>query len=657
MENEMKINQMLDRMAKSQEPELYIKELIQMVAMEQDQTRYLQIFPRLAQICMESQSLNMARFLIDIKMLSYQMDLSLLETKVLKEYFLAQMKLAATFPPFVPRNQIDWEPEFVSIYMDTCLKVRSFSDDLLAFYYYGFFDQAVPITCCHCGNDLHSVYIDEKDSAPAISKRMVEEQGWNRIDYDNIYLWYSSALTNIGEEHISKKIPYLYGSYVCSVCQKENVVIEAIKKSIRSKHNIVALNLVYLNKIQEIYEEIDQEEDRWYDSMWYFASYLASLYHQIEGKNSLRACYFQLHAASKVSEFYGEEWQGNLINELKQKIQVHSLETEDLADANYLMAINLIQGESLGKDKQLEAIQYFEKSYQWYATVLGERHKKTLEVKKNLLDAKTKDPQTNLSELLVELEKLEGDASSTLKDISDFQHLVARKYAERELYQKAIEYYGYYLEYLHTVYGGESTLVAEAKRRMADFYVSSKNFDQAVILYEEALAIQVKELGSQYLLPPIFRNVMHQGLKIFGVAKGDHELQHKACAASESYGDIANIQLLMRDTKAALVSYQKALELIEWVLPDYHSKLGNLHLTKGACFVELQKEKEAMQEWGQAIVLLETASKEARHPDEIVSVRENFDNVIECVKEVSLEKEYLLEFLGEKGHKLYIQYA
>lgn len=161
---------------------------------------------------------------------------------------------------------------------------------------------------------------------------------------------------------------------------------------------------------------------------------------------------------------------------------------------------------------------------------------------------------------------------------------------------KAIAYYQPYLKRAREKYGEESDFVADCYEEIARLCENCGDILLACEYTERALAINIREMGKMYLLPPVFRKMVVGVMKKIGKIDAEEKFS-RIMSVSDNYCNLGDRYLRMNKPQRAKDCLEKSIALYEMEMrvSTYDHGLG--HELLGNCLLSLGERKKAMQEF------------------------------------------------------------
>lgn len=626
---------LLKKMEKSENPDEYLNELIPMIMGTEEAKLTAMIFPYITDMAINGGNLVLTQFLAEAKLRMMRFDLNILSDEVLDGYLTAIHNLQLSLACIV--EDADWQDNFKTAYLYISLMIHSFSEDVIAFGENYFFDNAFHVKCPHCGNDLHSLYIapDAGSQRSNVVPADMEGKKWDGLYFDDILTAFSCCFENSGEKYITKLLPYLYGTYKCTKCKKESIVMDAVKAYLFEKAAPWKPEKEYMMRIEDMIARAIKKADQ--RKAWFLAKYGVSLYKSLYGENNLDGHILALETGCQITTVFGFRFAQNIARKALEAAEEPGQPEDKAARIYHLAGVAYSNDYSKAANDLEAAFLYFEKAQKLYAKLYGEESEQAARAK--IANARVAaeygdetEDDNNMQPLLDELLSLQNKEGDNEDDIANLHHLIAEQYFDRGEYDKAIEHDLLHLSYICKEYGEDSDIAADYTREIGEFYQEAGDIDQALAYYEKAMDINIREMGKKYLLPPLLRNAVHSALKIFNAAAGDVELSDRALSASESFVDMGNLEMERGRYKKALKAYQKAWELRDWVTFVEFVESGDIMVKIGEAYEALNDLDHGLESYSRALFIYNRRIMANEYPGEVEECQESTSMLINKMK-------------------------
>lgn len=540
----------------------------------------------------------------------------------------------------------------------------SYSNDMLPMYFNYPFKLPIHISCGHCGNNIHSVLVAPEEMTEDNKSKMqpriydgdtdgfigenIEEimkqericesenaEGYGEPDYDewDIYNANMRYLQACGEEYLTTVLPYLYGSHICGKCGKPETVIKS------------AVSFIYQQ--QEVFDEPREELIKWLAE---YALSVRSGKEQTKDEENVDFSYFLMKMAvwyeksrkqpdlhrmyENIIELYRNR-NARIVPINVKKLQYCIRSLENTGEAELLAKAYGMLSADLRSDFKDDDRNRYDLSYEAAKRgleVLKENNMMDSPLYRNLIvqlsiivaESEEGDVQEAENKLLELIEEEKQKAEPDTEEIGELYNKLAYMFANRVGdYDKTYEYYGYYMEEIRRIYGSDSDMEADCLEELAEYHEMADDAEGACKLREQALEINIREMGKLYTLPPIFKGIAIAAAKAAGAIDEDDKF-NRVMSASDSYIELAEEYSELGRDEEALDCRQKALSLLEWQfkgkMPD--PRTAELHREIGDYYDENGKNRKAKKEWQQAKEICNAVIKESIYDDEVETCRE-----------------------------------
>lgn len=512
-------------------------------------------------------------------------------------------------------------------------------------------DNPFHISCGNCGNDLHSIVLSSDAVPENIKCRTLDNTESTELPAEewNVFFILMPFLNALGETQLSAFLSQLYGTHRCTVCGKEECILESHMNWCYNSHLLEEPENALIDWLIE-YGDTQLNES--YQKMLFFHKmalyyahsqrkpepvYLAKALLKVSTDNtflfkySIQIAYAKqtvdLLESSDTAEYYKNsdvdsynEWQSMLGEAYRRLGYAYCSDFEHEENNSYDLAMECYN----------TAIKIFD-------AALGEGNDKTELVQKNIailtLDM-NKENQKSASDSIGILKKqIKEERQKENPDydkIADTYKIIASLYADKmNNYKKAIHYYEYYIKQIKVKYGDESDIVADCYESIAKYYEANGDLTAACEYCEHALQINIREMGRIFLLPPVFKDILVNILT--KSSQIDEDDKYMRClSASGAYRHVGELYLQMGQTKKAMQSFNRAFELYDWVMIEPTLEKGKIYQFIGDTYKQMGDIKQAEKNYITAINIYEKTA-------ETNSLRDNKrlyeSETSECLKE------------------------
>lgn len=493
------------------------------------------------------------------------------------------------------------------------IMLNSYSSDLFVFQDLWSLSEPLPVCCEYCRDDTHSLTVLHTPNADKIKKReFIRDTGKESAHFEpeewDIFQNTMPYLHSLKETKLSTWLPRLYGTYRCEACGREQTVIEAYK------------NWLFWN--QKLYKEPEEALIDWliefgnsklnvsYQEMLFYHKMALNYLHSQKNPSILKLAQCWLKISTDYTFLYRYKCQ---IAYAKQAVELLEGPKEEYEREKQLLLAEAYRRLGIAWCADFEhmenndfglSMECYQHAIQIFDKILGEGNEKSKLIEQNIAVARSnfhEDVGESIGALKKQIREEKKKENPDREEIAENYKIIADMYAEgMNHYKKAAHYYQYYLEEMKVVYGAESDYVADCYEDLADYYEEDGDFVRACECCEHALEINIREMGKIYLLPPIFKGLLVNVLTKAG--KIDSNDKYTRCmSASDSYRHVGELYLETGEEKRALKSFEKALELHDWVLETPTVEKGDLHRLKAEAMEALNREEDAKQEYEQAL--------------------------------------------------------
>ncbi len=606
----------LTQMGSSQNPVELVNPLMQALRESASSQAYSACFKYLVEISSQSRSLDFIAFISDFKTLLLRTDLNAMSVEQLREYVIALSDVTSAHGFFVKAEDVpNWSDDFKSYFMLTMTKLHSLSSDTVAFLFNGAFDKAFHTKCCHCGNDLHSYHIDGEDTKH-ITPANFSELPPAGIVPDVTPLLFYPAYQTIGEKQLSMVMPYLYGTYSCTACEGVNPVMAAIMNWIRANGPIFSPSEEYIDKLFEVVNKWDHNQANWADKLWYATKYYASQCVALYGKGSLKAQKELVRSAVRVASLWGNDFPTQVADSAIAYLK-DSAESDLLkADLHFWIGYAISYGWDLPREEYQRAISHYRAAEELYIAIYGEDNENVTKCRNNIAQTAAEMPGGDMKQMIEQYERLKSNPKATQSEIALAEHHLAGQYEERGEYAKAIEMEQSTLNEYIEEYGADSDMVADHKERIAELYDKMGSSEEALKILEESAEVHIREMGREYMLPPLFRNMIHKGKRLFNLNQDPEKFAVRVRSVSGVYDKLGDIYFSMHNAKKAIGKYEKSLELFTWVSVPVGIEMVSMHFKIGVTYYCVDNNEVAIKHLNEALKHLHWTITESPYPNE-----------------------------------------
>lgn len=542
------------------------------------------------------------------------------------------------------------------------------SNDLLMIYNEFPFQIPIHIACGNCGNDIHSVlvnpaelneknnttviptfYVREKDGLnlnlfrgeespeAGMEERCKKEaaekysesktpEGGGEIDC-NQWDFFTNVMRFLdlcGEEYLSGILNYLYGTHECAKCRKKELVICSYRKWFYANQpDFDEPKRALIDWLIEKAKEASQENNEEAAAFFYR---MAACYEKSRNTPDMRRIYdyiLSYYEKSKEQEHDCIQQVQYVLRQLldtdfeKEKVRAYNRVAAgfgfDYANEEknrwnltwqaYLKAVGICQ-----KNQMIDDGEYW-KALNGLSLTVAEGGEGNIDLADELI-----------LDYIARLEASNGEK----EDIGEAYNRLAYMWAEGAGdYEKCYAYFEKYLDISKEIYGETSDFVADLYEELADYYEEDGNNWKACELREQALEINVREMGKMHLLPPAFKGLVIMAAK---VAKriDEEEKFTRVMSAAESYLGLGKSYYELEIPVKAMDCLKKAEALYEW---EFKGKIpvcemAVVHQFKGNIYLDEGDEKQAEKEYDEAVKICNQLIQTSNYHAEIEACKE-----------------------------------
>lgn len=322
------------------------------------------VFPYMVALSVERGDLVFVNFLCNLKLGFYhQGDLSRQNPAVLREYLAGLHNVGQKFPLAGPSNLSELTGDFTSFFLWNSAIFRCFSHEILAFSSKQRFETAFKVECPHCGNDIHSLYINGKEPEKTEGITPAAAPGaWDGLFWDDLYTAMSHCGKNLNEEYYTKILPYVYGTYRCTVCEKESVVMDAMLAKDRSDRPGFLYEDRFLQQLEVLLFQMQIPAEA-----WEMCRFLVAQYRNRDGLHSAKAFLLLLRTTQVFLKRFPAEMKELIYQNCAKELAEIDPECQEMGRIYQYYAVLLEQ-----QGQVAEAESYFQKSFPLVTKVYGE---------------------------------------------------------------------------------------------------------------------------------------------------------------------------------------------------------------------------------------------------------------------------------------------
>ena len=183
-------------------------------------------------------------------------------------------------------------------------------------------------------------------------------------------------------------------------------------------------------------------------------------------------------------------------------------------------------------------------------------------------------------------------------------------------------------------YGADSDMVADHKERIADLYDQMGDSEEALKILEESAEVHIREMGREYMLPPLFRNIIHAGKKLFNMAEEPAAFAVRVRSVSGVYDKLGDIYLNLQNPEEAIKRYDKSRELFMWVSVPTGIEMVSQYFKVGVAHYCIDDTKTAIKHLNESLKHLHWTLTQSTFPEEVKQAEGFKEMLLNNIKEV-----------------------
>lgn len=615
--NGMEAKHLIHAIKKAEPKEVYelLERLAPMVIQEYQGCQLtVVVFSALTELLIEvgiDSKIIILNFLCAIKLVLLGVDKASLGEEIYFHYFDSLERLQSFCSQLLAPEQLKQlnpseRSEFAIIYMTIMLH----SCEPMVFSMYHPFQQAFHVSCPHCGNDIHSLYVnvEEPDKCSHIIQAAIPKgtQGEILLPEDT-YQWFYQYLSDAEEEYYIRLLPYLYGNHICGKCKQPYRVIDGMTEYIKKFY--ISIPIPTKKEIEKNQKHAKENQKKGnYEKALFYHMYALFLQEELSDKNYVDIAKIYLQISTDYTFMLQYQHQKLFAKKAVAILEGWKDVPLELAKAYRMVGVAYAKGCVEEEEKQKEfakAEEYYNKAKEIFDRELGIGNDESMHVNYNLalmLAEQQQDAEGGIK-LLKENIQLEEEKSSPDEDkIAEIHKTISDIYMEElEDYKNSIHHFQPYLDYICKEYGEDSDMAADSYHELAERYQELDEIDAAAKYYERALEININEMGKVYLLPSMFKKAATGMLKLLNINKDDQELMQRSMSTAESFDDIGFLYLEHKKYKKAMKAFYKALALRKWVFQHPTKEFGDSYANIAKVYEAQEKIKEMAEAYRKAI--------------------------------------------------------
>lgn len=595
------------------------------------------VFPYLVNISMRSQDIRFVRYLAHFKLSFLSFDMNTLSDDVLQRYIYSLYLLKTTLPYHFQDDSDDkshWDSAYKTYYMWLCILHHHNSYQSLAFHQYNTFEKAFHVECRHCHNDVHSIFIDP--TADSIQPTTFELQEHEPLFFYDIMQSIMPTLTIIHEEKLSVALPYLYGTYTCSICGSKNIVIDAITEHLIHSKKIILPSDEYIQRIVSMIDTISPSSKQDVYRKWSLVLYAISLYDVRYGHNHLDRYLLALKTTQEAGY--------NITNTfvlLEEALSVAKLphQPKEKVALVYRLAGSLYAS-SIFYVKQYphKAIKYHHKAYVLYTELFGKDHKETCLCEQDYYYSVAQISNDHMNDLLDFIKKRESDLLFSPEELANLYEKMSRLYQKKEDFISAIFYQKKFLSFLEASkikieaeeteksqkkeeLEHQNKIIASTLQSLGELYQQTNDTETALSYFEKSLQLYLKNISSF----PVVSHKFQPKTDAF-----IHDMQ----TISEVYLNIACLHEEKKQFHDALKYYKKSLAFWEAVTEPTFFESGSLHMKIGLVHMQLHQHKKGFQSLLKALSICNNRIQAKPPAQELMACKDSMNLLIDILSPI-----------------------
>lgn len=582
------------------------------------------LFPQLAKLANESNDFGFVNFLVNMKVGVYQrLPLDDLSDEDLRLYLLGIQTLRNQV--FIePNKEVgNWSSEFTSMYLWNAMLLYTHSPDALVFLENTKYETPFKVTCTHCGNDVHSLVINEEDMSltSKITPAPVPPRKEGVLFHDDVYETFFPVFLRFGEQKFGKILPYVYGTYECTTCNQKNVVMEAVKARQFKEEAPYSPTVALLERLHHM---AMVEDERLFLERWGIARFSVSMHRGLYGKTDLKAYILPLKLCHHYFQEVDPAITKVLCQEVKEllKLKGHAPETRGEVLRYFTVLMELERDcAPVSPDNKGEILAFYEEAQLLAGKIWGRDHENTKAIALNFVSFRAKVEPEQETEILEAF----YDGLDTEKDIEiahKLEDYLYGVYVERGDYVRALYYKSCLKQHLSREFGEFTEETADFEGEWADVYLRAGQPAEARECYKRGIHIYLTQLGSAYQLPPLFPDYQNSTKKVNKKAKTNEQIFGRALTVSSYFSELGCVTYQMGFFEEALREFEKAMVLWDWMAEARSLKCGTQRLDIAFTLEQLGDTKTAIIYCEKALGIYEICKKNETLPERLEMVEQ-----------------------------------
>ncbi len=567
------------------------------------------IFPYLAEIARTQKNIVYLNFVANTKLGFYHRgNLSRLTPEQIREYLASLYNLRKNVPLITDGLLKDSEEKFKSLYLWNGVMLHSYSKEAYLLSRLGQFESPFKVQCRHCGNSTHSLYIDGANPEKTESITPAEKpEPWEKLFCDDLYPFMMSITEQHEEKFFSKVLPYLYGTYTCSVCEKENQVIDALGCYVREEQSWFVAPLEMLLQMEVVSARLSTPAER-----WEFVKFVVAQYRVIEGIHSPRALSFILRTLMQFWDGYSPDMQQNLKDYCLKEFTFVPEDSSLYGDLQQYL------GNLMEKDGKPEVAQeYYDKSLAYAKENFGLDAPEALGVQEAIAFFKSRQLKTGKEAPLLEVYDLvKKHAKDKPIRLQLFRLALRQCYEAQENFVEAVKIQ----EELIADLTSEERL-GEFQNILGALYLKAGEKEKAKDTLESSLNICLKAVGMSAVEAKFPKKIKKNN------AEQAREATSVLYAALSCYR-LAEIALEDGEHKTVTDYARRGSAVLDWGIPVPVTVKGDLLMVEAENLKAQGKDQEAKTFAEKALKVYELTEKRAKPSPELVNGLERARNFL-----------------------------
>ncbi len=563
------------------------------------------VFNYLTQVALDTGNIDFAFLLANTKASLFYLNPSLLSRYDIELYLEDVFELSKAFATFPQKDDsLEWSFSFKTFYSWAAFMLKSFSLDTLAFNKYRDFKGTFHVECLHCQNDLHSLYID-KDSTTITIDNIVSE--WDGIFIDETFSYLYSVLDNMNEDNLIHQLPYVYGSYTCSVCNKTNSVINSILRYIQNNEEIFLPTQDYIDAVTEVYNFIPYTN---YKKKWFVALYIFNLYNLHYGVGNLLSSLFITEAIISLQRYYPISFKYRVYQRIESYLENYK-ECLELAKL-YSQLAKLISFCSSPHLKYKYSIQeLYGMSYNSYKKFLGENHQFTIQTLFGLNFWNAYAKKVHINSIVNEYTALKQFHEISKADMVIYMHWMVEYFDVIKNTACAITEMKELIEFVISNSLSDLYPLHFYYTELGYLYDFNHNFKQAIKFYNKAIKAYhinpvINFINNLYFYHSVFRKPLDILFSITRINYPNTTIISNAHYIRSILLLSTNLYIANKQYNLALEKLSKVLCLTDWLYENDILELSYVYITVAKVYLGLGNDKKAIEYFNLAISIFDS---------------------------------------------------